>query len=612
MKLSQHVLNLFFESVDGAALARGFEDLVGLSSGDAGDDEDDGEAGSRPPDDESAHSSATDEGEVDDAAQGESAEEDPTLSYAAQARMTIEACFERPEIIECVFRTLDEAEQSPPESFAEARTLYSTLLDDGLSILGEDVDAFFASNAWFYEEMASFQADDENEVDEVDGDGVPDDADDREAQIAIGTDEPEEEDNEELLRIGGEDDEGVKIWAEHIGPISWALHCFAPEWFVPYALVHRFHQFDAICDEFEIPLPRLPGKASARDRATYYLELNEALQDFRRLHDMRPAEFNAFLYGFCSDQVPVEELPELPPAQRAWFLMANPDTDFERLDQANHESRHHWQGVNDIRPGDICVMWCRSPRSCVHSIWRATSRGFADPFFFYYRTIWIGHARVVPPVSFRELQSDPTWGAKPATRAHFQNSSGKEVTFEEYEALLALLKAKGCSLSDLPTLERHQDALPEGLENERDVEEKLLEPLLERLGYKPTDWVRQLPVRMGRGERIYPDYAFGASGGRGEESAKMVVEAKHRITSDKQRREAYLQARSYAERLRAESFLVCAVEGLWIFQRSRDGFEAERFLWHPWTKLGEPKVFRVVEDLIGKASGLWRKKKDAR
>lgn len=159
-------------------------------------------------------------------------------------------------------------------------------------------------------------------------------------------------------------------------------------------------------------------------------------------------------------------------------------------------------------------MWCRSPRSYVHSIWRATSRGFADPFFFYYRTIWIGHPIEVSPISFRELQADPVWAKKPAIRAHFQNSSGTEVSFEEYEALLRLLETKEFDTSRLPRLARGPTLAAEGLETERDVEEKLLEPLLERLGYSRSDWIRQLPLRMGRGERFYPDYAFGVTGGR--------------------------------------------------------------------------------------------------
>lgn len=46
------------------------------------------------------------------------------------------------------------------------------------------------------------------------------------------------------------------------------------------------------------------------------------------------------------------------------------------------------------------------------------------------------------------------------------------------------------------------------LKNEKDVEKNLLEPLLIKIGYKKDDWIRQMKIRMGRGHRIYPDYAI--------------------------------------------------------------------------------------------------------
>ena len=50
------------------------------------------------------------------------------------------------------------------------------------------------------------------------------------------------------------------------------------------------------------------------------------------------------------------------------------------------------------------------------------------------------------------------------------------------------------------------------LGNQRDVKVQLVDPLLRRAGLESGDWVRQLAVRMGRGERVYPDYAIGVSG----------------------------------------------------------------------------------------------------
>ncbi len=33
------------------------------------------------------------------------------------------------------------------------------------------------------------------------------------------------------------------------------------------------------------------------------------------------------------------------------------------------------------------------------------------------------------------------------------------------------------------------------------------------MGLSPNDWTRQLRLRMGRGHRVYPDYAFDVRGG---------------------------------------------------------------------------------------------------
>lgn len=77
--------------------------------------------------------------------------------------------------------------------------------------------------------------------------------------------------------------------------------------------------------------------------------------------------------------------------------------------------------------------------------------------------------------------------------------------------------------------------------------------------------------------------------------------------NDTQRREAYLQARSYAERLRADVFILCATEGVWTFGREKGRFDAERFSFRTWAGLDDVTSFRGLEDAIGKRSSLWKK-----
>ncbi len=111
----------------------------------------------------------------------------------------------------------------------------------------------------------------------------------------------------------------------------------------------------------------------------------------------------------------------------------------------------------------------------------------------------------------------------------------------------------------------------EDIFEEKDVEQKLLEPLLEKLGYTPKNWIRQMPLRMGRGIRYYPDYVINPKIKRGDEKADFIWEAKLSISNDKKLRKDFYQAKSYALRLKADGLGLIALEGIWI-SFSKDDF----------------------------------------
>ena len=112
--------------------------------------------------------------------------------------------------------------------------------------------------------------------------------------------------------------------------------------------------------------------------------------------------------------------------------------------------------------------------------------------------------------------------------------------------------------------------------------------------------IREMPVRMGRGERNYPDYCFGAVAKRGEEKASMLVEFKFEIRTQKALQEAYLQAKSYALRLQAELFIVAAKEGIWIYEQKERGFQFSEHLHFNWIDLENPDVLYRLRQIIGK------------
>jgi hypothetical protein len=74
-----------------------------------------------------------------------------------------------------------------------------------------------------------------------------------------------------------------------------------------------------------------------------------------------------------------------------------------------------------------------------------------------------------------------------------------------------------------------------------------------------------MPVRMGRGERIYPDYALLPRQVRGEESAEFIWEAKYRIPDRKKLINDFYQAKSYALRLGARGLGLVSIEGVLFF-----------------------------------------------
>jgi hypothetical protein len=399
--------------------------------------------------------------------------------------------------------------------------------------------------------------------------------------------------------LGGEEFED-EIFS-NIQVFSLGLYGRFPEYFVPFLFRTRFDQFSTICRSFNIPIPPPPGKTQRRDRAFYYLALNEALQGFRRRHQLTPPELIAFLYDFAPRVLAAEQDAELPPPSRVWFTMGgiNDNGDFEFLDQADSNTTARWQGNVETRRGDVILMWCVAPRSYLHSIWRALDDGFADPFFYFYNSMRIRRCIKLPPVCFREFMGDPVLAANKSVRAHFQGAGGKPFPLEDYLVLLEMLKRKGCEMPSLPVPPPHAFAFGERLENERDVEIQLVEPLLTQLGYSASEWLRQMPLRMGRGERNYPDYAVEPNPRRGEESATFLIETKYEIATKLQLEDAFLQGKSYALRLQALAFMLAAKEGLWLY-RQADGFSAERHLHWTWQEIEHPDRFHELASELGK------------
>lgn len=391
-----------------------------------------------------------------------------------------------------------------------------------------------------------------------------------------------------------------KFWIGTIKGLSLLFYDLYPDYFFPYMFGIEFNKLTNICIEFNIPIPALPKKSDWLKRAFYYIDLCESFLEFRKTNELSPSEFCAFLYDFAPKNLDEIKDKEMPNPSKVWFVGGS-KSDFNFLDNAEATGVSRWQCNIDTKRGDIIIMYCVTPRSYIHSIWRAHSDGFLDPYFQYFNSGYItSPIRLDHKISQKELNENPVWSNNQLIKCNLQGINGYPIKYNEYVELLSILERKGQRIADLPMITPTTRLETEDLIDERDVELKLIEPFFEYLGYTNTDWLRQMPVRMGRGERNYPDYCFGAKPKRGEETAKMIVESKYEIKTQKELQEAYYQTKSYALRLQSTCFVLAAIEGIWIFQSKNGIFKIESQIHYNWIDIENPDILHTIRQIIGK------------
>ena len=376
-----------------------------------------------------------------------------------------------------------------------------------------------------------------------------------------------------------------------------------PEYAFPYLFPEHFFRLPEICEKFEIAIPPVPGKTKHLERIYYYFNLCRVMYEFRKQYGLSPVELCVFLYGFAprfSEKYTENELPQ--PNNIHIIGTAKEDVEEYTKNPFNEKSVYCWQGPEGILPGDIIILYERAPYSRISSIWRAVSPSYDDPFHYYPGKVFMSCPVRVPNIEFDTLFSDPIWGKNGLVKAHMQGIGFKRtiITHDEYERLKKLFKQrdKKFNLKSLPEPPPYAQFYHEGIKTEKDVEEKFLEPLLAKLGYNvKKEFTRQFPIRMGRGIRYYPDYALHAKGTRGEERADFIWEAKYRIPTQKQLREDYGQAKSYAIRLQTKGFGLVSIEGVKIWTAASH-FDFDKLISCSWEELEMPEKMGQLKILF--------------
>jgi len=375
------------------------------------------------------------------------------------------------------------------------------------------------------------------------------------------------------------------------------LYFLYPKLFIPYYFKYNFNILEKIANEFGIELPELPVKKDYKGRFFYYSRLCEVFYDFRVEHNMSPYELCAFLYDFAPKYVGGVDsyiVKDLPPAKNAYFIGGTKDDAFLSDEE---DIITIWQCNPETMVGDNIVMYLKSPISAIDSIWRSVSIGFNDPFFFYYRCTYISKPYKIKRISQKQLEKDEIFKELPIVRKNMQGLNGVEIYPSVYNHLLEVSK------TDLPKLEYFSNTEGFDLFREKDVENKLVKPFLEKLGYSKDDYVQQLYIEIGnRNHALIPDFVVHPLVSKGHQSAQFLIEAKYSVASEKNFEEYKKQARSYANQLKAKYSVIASKEGIWLSSET-DDFSRD-FIVLSWSELNKDDNFYRVFKFLGKGNVL--------
>ena len=371
------------------------------------------------------------------------------------------------------------------------------------------------------------------------------------------------------------------------------LSIINPELFIPYYYRFNFNVLQKISEEFEIELPDIPPKKDYKNRIYYYGEISKTFLAFGKENELSRFELYAFLYDFAPKYLGGTDcyiVKDLPAPRSAYFIGADKN-DVSLAD--NPSEITSWQCNPDTRVGDMIVMYVRTPISAVQSIWRACSVGFIDPFFYYYRCVYMSHPVKIKSLTLEKMKKDPLIKQLPIVKKNMHGINGVELYPSVYNHLVSITKAKTLLLE----YEKTED--DDKYTCEKDVENKLIKPLIEKLGYKEDEYEQQLYIEIGNHNKaLIPDFVLLPDKTHGHVSGFGIIEAKRSISSEKVLKEVFIQARSYARVLSTKYCAVASKEKIWITHR-KDDYEATVFE-ATWNQLNEEDCFYELDKMLGK------------
>ncbi|MGI5975645.1 MAG: restriction endonuclease subunit R [Paludibacter sp.] len=394
-----------------------------------------------------------------------------------------------------------------------------------------------------------------------------------------------------------------KSFSALIPEISLSLYNFFPKSFFPILFSERFDILMSILDVLEIPMPQLPMSGDKRGRLIFYNQLCENIFEFSDNNKLTSEETCACIYDFSLMLLEDKNgsISELPEPTNIWLTGGSKEDYKTFLENPIKGSKSFWTCNENTKRGDIIIMYVLAPYSFIQSVWRSDIDGVYTPFNYYNSRTRVTEGIIVPHISLNELKADSYFSQLPIVKKNFQGVNGVQFSANDYNELKRLFSEKGFDSSILPNLYSPDLEISVKLKNEKDVEDKLLIPLLNKLGYTENDWERQLLQKAGRSEKVIPDFVFLPKGEIYFQNAPMIIEAKYDMSSNIERTKAYNQALSYARMMKSSCFAICDKNRMIIYDEENGSFNRfnPTFEKH-WQNLNEAETFSQLKLLIGK------------
>jgi len=397
--------------------------------------------------------------------------------------------------------------------------------------------------------------------------------------------------------------------------ISLAAMYVFDDFYYPVLFISNYEDFQKTCRLLGIEEPEeMPLQKDIEKRCLLYVEICKKLEEFRVENELERADVCALFYKYApiyfADQeeiVTAENM--LPSPTRIWFAGANKNDHNTFL----KEDTSVWQGNPQTQVGDIVVIFALAPYSHIHSVWRAVKDSTFNPFDYYCSRIKVAHRVEVPHITLNEIKNDDILKELPIVRKNMQGLNGVEINLATYKLLQEMFgqKDKKFDCSTLPQSDRAElniDYDPNE-DKEKGVEEKILIPILTRLGYSEedgVDWTRQLVQRLGRKEKGIPDFVFFPKGDSHQRTAPFLIEVKKDFKNAKQLKKDFGQGVSYARTLHSPLMGICDMEQIRIYESDKNGLYYDeknpKFCAYWGDIIAKDEVFADLKKIIGKES----------